>query len=154
LATHLPGLLYLVALNSIAGDDPPLDGAVLQVLLYNAISFSVPVAAFVLADRHAVGTQARITELSAWVRRHQRGLLVAVFAGVGTYLLAKGMRAPLVRGGSRAGLHRPRVGSRPRCRGGGRVLRDDSGRNATCASPTSPATRCSSARPRSTGSNG
>jgi hypothetical protein len=64
LATHLPGLFYLVALNSIAGDDPPLDGAVLQVLLYNAISFSVPVAAFVLADRHAVGTQARITELS------------------------------------------------------------------------------------------
>jgi hypothetical protein len=55
LATHLPGLFYLVALNSIAGDDPPLDGAVLQVLLYNAIWFSVPVAAFVLADRHPSG---------------------------------------------------------------------------------------------------
>jgi hypothetical protein len=90
-ATHLPGLFYLVALNSIAAGDPTFDAAVFEVLVYNAIWFSTPVAALFLADRHATATQARITELNAWVRRHQQALLVAVFAGVGTYLLAKGV---------------------------------------------------------------
>ncbi|HEX2412880.1 MAG TPA: GAP family protein [Solirubrobacteraceae bacterium] len=91
-ATHLPGLFYLVALNAIAADGPPTAGAVVQVLVYNAIWFSVPAAALLLAERHAVGAQEHITRLNAWLRRHEQVLLVAVFVGVGTYLVVKGIR--------------------------------------------------------------
>jgi hypothetical protein len=90
-ATHLPGLFYLVALNAIATNDPSPAVAVARVLLYNAIWFSVPAAAIVLAGRHAVGTQERITRTNDWMRRHQRALLVAVFAAVGGYLVIKGV---------------------------------------------------------------
>ena len=48
-ATHIPGLIYLVALNAIASTGPgPLDAAV-EVGIYNALWFALPIAALALA---------------------------------------------------------------------------------------------------------
>ena len=47
-ATHFPGLIYLVALNAIAGEQPGVIGTGLQVALYDALWFMIPIASLVL----------------------------------------------------------------------------------------------------------
>ena len=89
--THLPGLFYLVALNAITADDPSLARAVVEVLVYNLIWFSVPIAAIVVARRDAEGMHAWIARVNAWARAHEQMLVVAVFASVGTYLVVEGV---------------------------------------------------------------
>jgi hypothetical protein len=90
-ATHVPGLFYLVALNAIASGQPRTGEAIVEVLAYNAIWFSVPVAAFVLLGRPGSETLARVARVNGWARRHEQALLVAVFATVGAYLVIKGV---------------------------------------------------------------
>jgi hypothetical protein len=89
--THVPGLFYLVALDAIAADQPRTPEAILEVLAYNAIWFSVPIAAFVLLGRPGSETLARVARVNGWARRHEQALLVAVFALVGAYLVLKGV---------------------------------------------------------------
>lgn len=89
--THLPGLFYIVALNAISDGRPPFATATVDVLVYNAIWFSVPIAAFVVARDHADVAHARIARLNAWVKEHEQAIVVALFATVGTYLVAKGL---------------------------------------------------------------
>ena len=89
--THLPGLFYLVALNAITADDPPVARAVVEVLAYNLIWFSVPIAAIVVARRDAEGMHAWIARVNAWAKAHEQVLVVAVFASVGTYLVVEGV---------------------------------------------------------------
>jgi hypothetical protein len=90
-ATHVPGLLYLVALNAIAADRPGVAEAVVDVLVYNAIWFSIPIAALVFARRRPTGTRAVVERVNAAMRRHELAILVAVFAAVGLFLTAKGV---------------------------------------------------------------
>ena len=90
-ATHLPGLFYLVALNAIAAGSPPLVEALVDILVYNAIWLSIPIAAFVVADRHAAGAHETIAQVNAWVRAREQVIVVAVFGSVGTYLVVKGV---------------------------------------------------------------
>jgi Sap, sulfolipid-1-addressing protein len=90
-ATHLPGLFYLVALNAIAAGSPPLAEAMVAVLVYNAIWFAIPIAAFAVAGHDAARAHAWITRVNAWVRAREQVLLVIVFASVGAYLVVKGI---------------------------------------------------------------
>jgi hypothetical protein len=90
-ATHVPGLFYLVALNAIVSDRARPAHAIVEVLIYNAIWFSMPIAAFVLAGRPGSRTLARMTRVNDWARRHEQALLVLVFATVGAYLVVKGI---------------------------------------------------------------
>jgi hypothetical protein len=90
-ATHVPGLFYLVALNAIAASRPELGQATIEVLLYNAIWFSVPIAAFVFVRRRAADAQDLIERLNGWMRRHDATILALVFAAVGAYLTVKGV---------------------------------------------------------------
>ena len=46
-ATHLPGLLYLLGLNEIARGDPPLVEGLLAVLVFDAIWLTIPFCALV-----------------------------------------------------------------------------------------------------------
>jgi hypothetical protein len=89
--THLPGLFYLVALNSIAAASPRFAETIVDVLLYNAIWFILPIAAFFVVGEHAAGARERIDDVNAWARRHERLIVVGVFASVGTYLVVKGI---------------------------------------------------------------
>ena len=49
IGTHLPGLIYLAALNAIASERPAPVDAALQVAIYDALWFLVPFASLVLA---------------------------------------------------------------------------------------------------------
>jgi len=90
-ATHVPGVLYLVALNAIAAQRPGIGAAVFDVLIYNAIWFSVPVAALVTVWRRPDRARAAVDAMGRFVRRHEQALLVGVFAAVGVYLVAQGV---------------------------------------------------------------
>jgi Sap, sulfolipid-1-addressing protein len=90
IGTHLPGLVYLAALNAIASDRPgPVDVA-LQVAIYDVLWFLVPVASLVLAVVRPGAALAYLDAATAWVRRHEHAILVWGSLVLGGYLLVKG----------------------------------------------------------------
>ena len=82
-----------MALNAITSGSPRLPEAIVEVLIYNAIWFSIPIAAFAVAGRHADAAHAKIAQINAWAREREQLLVVVVFAGVGAYLVVKGLVA-------------------------------------------------------------
>jgi hypothetical protein len=91
--THLPGLVYLAALNAIVGDaEGPLDGIV-QVLIYNAIWFSMPIMVLVLSVRHPTVARECLATMASWNRRDRQVIMIAFLGGLGTYLLVAGVQA-------------------------------------------------------------
>ena len=90
-ATHLPGLFYLLALNAIISERQSLAADIAHVLVYNAIWYGVSVAAvFFLVIRPSAAKEA-FARLNAWVRARERPILIAVFTVVGVYLVAHGI---------------------------------------------------------------
>ena len=89
-ATHLPGLFYLVALNSIVSSGDDFAAGVAGVLLFNVIWFGAAIASVVIflirpgAARRAVG------RTSAWAQRNARATTIVVFALIGVYLTLNG----------------------------------------------------------------
>lgn len=90
--THLPGLVYLAALNAIAGSTGghPADG-VLQVAVYVAIWFSLPLVALVLYARRPGLPRELLELLSGWSRRHRRVITVLFLGVLGGYLTVSGV---------------------------------------------------------------
>ena len=91
--THVPGLIYLVVLNSIASSNPGLVEASAQVALYNLLWFAIPLGALVLVLRSPATATAFLDRMTAWARRHEDPLVVAVFGARGIYLCANGLLA-------------------------------------------------------------
>ena len=89
-ATHIPGLLYLVALNAVAADEPDPASAVGQVAIYNALWFAIPLAALALATLRPGRAAEYLDRGVSWARAHERGLVFALFATLGVYLTTKG----------------------------------------------------------------
>jgi hypothetical protein len=90
IGTHLPGLIYLVALNAIASKrSAPVDVA-LQVAIYDALWFVVPLASLVLVVVRPGAALAHLDAATAWVRRHEHPILVSASLVLGVYLVAKG----------------------------------------------------------------
>jgi hypothetical protein len=90
-ATHLPGLFYLLALNSIIAERQGVATDVWHVLAYNAIWYGVSVAAvFYLLIRPSAAREL-FGRLNSWARTHQRPLLAGIFTVVGAYLVAHGL---------------------------------------------------------------
>ena len=88
--THLPGLICLVALNAIASGRPgPVDAA-LQVAIYDALWFLVPLASLVLAVVRPSAAVAYLDAGTAWVRRHEHAIVVSGSFVLGAYLVVKG----------------------------------------------------------------
>jgi hypothetical protein len=94
-ATHVPGLLYLIALNAIAADEPATLSALAQVATYNVLWFALPIAALILAIRSPQSAAALLDRLTAYAREHQDRLIVVIFGCVGLYLTVKGVAALL-----------------------------------------------------------
>jgi hypothetical protein len=90
MGTHLPGLVYLAALNAIASGEPSAADAVLQVAVYNALWFLVPIASLVLTVTRPGAARAYLDAATAWVRRHEHAVLTTGSFLIGGYLLAKG----------------------------------------------------------------
>jgi hypothetical protein len=91
-ATHLPGLFYIVALNAIIAEGPGLAG-VLPVLLFNAIWFAAAVAVVVVFLLRPGVARRALARVNNWARRHTRVITVLVFGLAGSYLTIRGMTA-------------------------------------------------------------
>jgi Sap, sulfolipid-1-addressing protein len=91
-ATHLPGLFYLVALNAIVAEDRGLVAGVFQVLLFNAIWFGAAIASVVVFLLRPGAARRALARVNGWARRHARGTTCVIFGAVGTYLAVKGVR--------------------------------------------------------------
>ncbi|HEX5956546.1 MAG TPA: GAP family protein [Solirubrobacterales bacterium] len=91
IATHLPGLFYLLGLNAIAAEDPELIVGMIDVVIFNAIWFTIPAAALVISVRRPEAARRALERIADWMRRHQRAVLVAAFAVVGAYFTVKGV---------------------------------------------------------------
>lgn len=93
IATHLPGLFYLVALNSIIANRNSLADSILVVLVFNAIWYGaaiVSVLYFMVRPGAARRAMLRTTD---WARAHSQGVTIFLFAVVGLYLVADGVVA-------------------------------------------------------------
>jgi Sap-like sulfolipid-1-addressing protein len=89
--THLPGLVYLAALNAIVGDARTPEGAVTQVALYNAIWYSVAIGALLISAFRPAAATDLLKKTDAIIRRNSRTILVALFGVIGVYFLGKGL---------------------------------------------------------------
>jgi hypothetical protein len=89
-ATHLPGLLYLLGLNAIADEAPPLVEGLLAVLVFDAIWLAIPFCALVVSIRRPEAARAAIGRISAWMVNHERASLTVVFGAVGAYFTTRG----------------------------------------------------------------
>jgi Sap-like sulfolipid-1-addressing protein len=89
-ATHLPGLIYLVALNAIASERPAPVDAALQVAIYDALWLLVPLASLVLVVVRPDAALAHLDAATGWARRHEHAILVSGSIVLGVYLVGKG----------------------------------------------------------------
>ena len=89
--THLPGLFYITALNSITNSTSSVVNQIVQVAVYNAFWFALPATALVLATRRPVELKDFLRRLTGWVARREREILIAASALLGTYLIVKGV---------------------------------------------------------------
>jgi len=96
LVTHLPGLVYLAALNAISVAAARPVGAVAQVVTYNVIWYSVAIAALVVSVVRPAASRDLVEKADAAVRRHGRSIVVTLFGLIGVYLIGKGIS--IVRG--------------------------------------------------------
>ena len=92
-ATHVPGLFYIVALNAIIAGGPSLVAGVLQVVLFNAIWFAASIAAVVIFLLRPGAARRALARVDSWARRRARGITVLVFSLAGSYLVIRGMSA-------------------------------------------------------------
>jgi hypothetical protein len=89
--THLPGLVYLAALNAIAATGSGFAGGVLQVVVYNGIWFSLAIVALVLSVYRPTVSREFLERFIAWTREHLRVILIVSFGALGGYLVAVGV---------------------------------------------------------------
>jgi hypothetical protein len=92
-ATHVPGLFYIVALNAIVAEGPSFASGVLQVLLFNAIWFAAAIVTVVIFLLRPGAAPRALTRVAGCARRHIRITTVLVFGLAGSYLAIRGMTA-------------------------------------------------------------
>jgi hypothetical protein len=90
-ATHAPGLFYLLALNAIVAERRSLVVGVLEVLLFNAIWFGAAIASVVIFLLRPGVARRALARVNGWARRNARSITVLVFAVAGAYLAIRGV---------------------------------------------------------------
>jgi hypothetical protein len=89
--THLPGLVYLAALNAIAAGAGSTASGVLQVVVYNGIWFSLAIVALVLSVYRPTVSREFLEWVISWTRRHLQVITVVFCCALGGYLVAVGV---------------------------------------------------------------
>src|SRR5262245_43460614 len=90
-ATHLPGLFYLLALNAIIAERRGLGISIAEVVVFNAIWFATTFVAVIYFLLRPGAARRALARVDAWARRHARTITTLVFAVVGAYLTIKGV---------------------------------------------------------------
>jgi hypothetical protein len=91
IATHLPGLFYLIALQAIVAEGHDLVVAATEVLLFNVIWFGATIASVVLFLLRPGAARRALARVDGWARRHARGVTVVLFTVAGSYLVIRGV---------------------------------------------------------------
>lgn len=89
--THLPGLLYLLALNQIITEQPSTQMGIAGLLVFNAVWFALPIAALVISIASPASATRTVEAADRWARRHARAVVSAVLLAVGIALLVHGL---------------------------------------------------------------
>jgi hypothetical protein len=89
--THIPGILYLVALNVIVAADPRLPSGLFALGIYNGIWFAVPIAALVVCIVDPDRAQGIVLAIQDGAKRHARTITLVLTFGVGTALIVRGV---------------------------------------------------------------
>jgi len=92
-ATHIPGIFYLVALNLIASQRTQAPRRLFDLLLYNGVWFSLPIAALAICVFRPNAAANGIKAIEQWTRQHIREILTVVSFVVGAALLGRGLLA-------------------------------------------------------------
>lgn len=93
IVTHVPGLIYVVALNAIAAADIATSRALVQLGVYNLLWFMIPLTALAVALTNPAVIGDALERSGAWAIRNRDRLVVAIFGALGLYLVAKGVLA-------------------------------------------------------------
>ena len=88
--THIPGLLYLAALNLIISEEPDVPGGLLQVGIYNVIWFAPPIVVLAVCAVDPSLARGAVQRLEQWGAAHARTILQTVAFGLGVWLLVTG----------------------------------------------------------------
>jgi Sap-like sulfolipid-1-addressing protein len=91
IATHLPGLFYLLALNAIVAEHRDLAIGIAEVVAFNAIWFATTFVSVVVFLLRPGAARRALARMDAWARRHARTITTLVFAIAGGYLTIKGV---------------------------------------------------------------
>jgi len=91
-ATHLPGLLYLIALNLVAASTLHARAVLFEVLLFNAIWFAVPIAGLVISLKSPQSATKAVETVERTLLQHWRIVAAVVCVAVGTALVIHGLQ--------------------------------------------------------------
>ena len=89
-ATHIPGLLYLVALDLIVSQEPDVRGGLLEIGIYNVIWFAMPIVVLAICIVNPSAARALMRRVEEWTGGHARRIVLLISFGVGGWLLIKG----------------------------------------------------------------
>jgi hypothetical protein len=90
IATHLPGLFYLLGLNAISATNPGLAKGAVDVAIFDAIWFTIPITSLAVAVRRPDAARRAIDRANLWARRYERQIATVVLALAGAYFAVKG----------------------------------------------------------------
>jgi hypothetical protein len=88
--THIPGLLYLLALDLIVSQEPGVAGGLVEVGIYNAVWFILPISVLVVCVVNPPAARAGVQKLQAWAGANARAIVLVIAFGLGGLLLVKG----------------------------------------------------------------
>jgi Sap, sulfolipid-1-addressing protein len=88
--THIPGLFYLIALNVIVAHEPRVPGGLLAVGIYNAIWFTLPIAALAICIVNPDAARDVVVRVQRWTGQHSRALLLGTSFVAGGVLVVRG----------------------------------------------------------------
>ena len=88
---NTPGASYIVALKDIAAADQSTATAVLEILAFNLIMFSVAEIPLVSYTLRPERTRDVINGINDWLGGHSRQIAMALCLGAGAFLLVRGI---------------------------------------------------------------
>ena len=89
-ATHIPGLLYLLALDLIVSQEPDVPGGLLEIGIYNAIWFAMPIVVLAVCIVNPSAARTLVHEVQEWAGAHARTIVLLISFGMGGWLLVEG----------------------------------------------------------------
>ena len=89
-ATHIPGLLYLLALDLIVSQEPDVPGGLLEIGIYNAIWFALPIFVLVICIANPSAACTLMHKVQEWAGAHARTIVLLISFGMGGWLLVEG----------------------------------------------------------------